>query len=98
MLRRRNSSIRSSFSSAQVYFNQFQNPPAPQSTGSFPCARLTYNNRNNDTASVDNPSGRNIMFVANYDFRIVKMYFAYRDDEGLNSAPLNNSTLRPYAF
>ncbi len=59
-------------------------------------ARLTYNNRNNDTASVDNPSGRNIMLVANYDFRIVKMYFAYSDDEGLNSAPLNNSTPRPY--
>lgn len=59
-------------------------------------ARLTYNNRNNDTASVDNPGGRNIMLVANYDFRIVKMYFAYSDDEGLNSAPLNNSTPRPY--
>lgn len=59
-------------------------------------ARLTYNNRNNDTASVDNPSGRNIMLVANYDFRVVKMYFAYSDDEGLNSAPLNNSTPRPY--
>ncbi|HBF49802.1 MAG TPA: porin [Massilia sp.] len=59
-------------------------------------ARLTYNNRNNDTASADNPGGRNIMFVANYDFRIVKMYFAYSDDEGLNSAPLNNSTPRPY--
>jgi len=38
------------------------------------------------------------MFVAKYDVRIVKMYFAYRDDEGLNSAPLNNSTSRPYAF
>jgi len=59
-------------------------------------ARLTYNNRNNDTASVENPSGRNIMLVANYDFRIVRMYFAYSDDEGLNSAPLNNSTPRPY--
>lgn len=59
-------------------------------------ARLTYNNRNNDTASVDNPGGRNIMLVANYDFRIAKMYFAYSDDEGLNSAPLNNSSPRPY--
>lgn len=59
-------------------------------------ARLTYNNRNNDTASVDNPGGRNIMLVANYDFRIAKMYFAYSDDEGLNSAPLNNATPRPY--
>lgn len=59
-------------------------------------ARLTYNNRNNDTASATNPSGRNIMFVANYDFRVAKIHVAYSDDEGPNSAPLNNSTPRPY--
>lgn len=60
-------------------------------------ARLAYNNRNNDTAAVTtNSIGHNTLFVANYDFRIAKLFFAYSADKGMNSAPLNNATAKPY--
>jgi GBP family porin len=60
-------------------------------------ARLAYNNRNNDTALVTtNTIGHNTLFVANYDFQVVKLFFAYSDDKGMNSAPLNNATPQPY--
>jgi predicted porin len=64
-------------------------------------ARLAYNNRNNDTAAtvttvaVNNTSGRNVLFAANYDFPVAKAYFAYGVDKGMNSSPLPNST-NPY--
>ncbi|WP_036177384.1 porin [Massilia sp. 9096] len=60
-------------------------------------ARLAYNNRNNDTATVTtNSIGHNTLFVANYDFKVAKLFFAYSADKGMNSAPLNNATPRPY--
>lgn len=60
-------------------------------------ARLAYNNRNNDTATVTNNSiGHNTLFVANYTFKVAKLFFAYSADKGMNSAPLNNATPRPY--
>ncbi|MRW86195.1 porin [Pseudoduganella sp. FT26W] len=57
-------------------------------------ARLVYNNKNNDTAAVGTTpakvqdTGRNTMFAANYDFQVVKAYFAYGADKGVNSAVL----------
>jgi len=65
-------------------------------------ARLIYNNRNSDTAAatgvpaVTHDVGRNTMFVANYDFQVLKAYFAFSADKGFNSAPLNNATAKPY--
>lgn len=60
-------------------------------------ARLAYNNRNNDTATVTtNSIGHNTLFVANYDVKVAKLFFAYSADKGMNSAPLNNATPRPY--
>lgn len=57
-------------------------------------ARLVYNNKNNDTIATSSApaksqdTGRNTMFAANYDFQVVKAYFAYSADKGLNSATL----------
>jgi len=56
--------------------------------------RLVYNNRNSDTvasgttAAVSRDVGRNTLFVINYDFDVVKAYFAYSADKGFNSATL----------
>jgi predicted porin len=56
--------------------------------------RLVYNNRNSDavasgtTAAVSRDIGRNTLFVINYDFDVVKAYFAYGSDKGYNSAAL----------
>ena len=60
--------------------------------------RLVYNNRNSDTAAtattafVSHDIGRNVLLAANYDFTVVKGFFAYGSDKGFNSAPLNNAT------
>jgi predicted porin len=57
-------------------------------------ARLVYNNKNNDTAAVGTTpaklqdTGRNTMFAANYDFKVIKAYFAYSADKGVASAAL----------
>ncbi|SDH38783.1 MULTISPECIES: porin [unclassified Duganella] len=57
-------------------------------------ARLVYNNKNNDTAAVGTTpakaqdTGRNTMFAANYDFKVIKAYFAYSADKGVNSAQI----------
>ncbi|WP_295992192.1 porin [Rugamonas sp.] len=65
-------------------------------------ARLIYNNRNSDTAAaagvaaVLHDTGRNTLFAANYDFTVLKAYFAFSADKGFNSAPLNNGTAKPY--
>jgi general bacterial porin, GBP family len=60
-------------------------------------ARLAHNHRNNDSATLTGTdSGRNTLFVANVDFKVVKVFFAYSNDKGLNSAPLNNATPLPY--
>jgi predicted porin len=59
--------------------------------------RLAYNSKNSDVAAapgvtaVSRSIGRNTLLVANYDFRVVKAYFAYGVDKGFNSAPLGNS-------
>ena len=63
-------------------------------------ARLAYNSLNNDTAAVASPAaafvsrdiGRNTLFAVNYDFQIVKAFFAYSDNQGLNSSVLPNAT------
>jgi predicted porin len=67
-------------------------------------ARLVYNNRNNDTAAtttpvapaVDRETGRNTLFAANYDFKVVKAFFAYGADKGLNSAVLPSANAFGY--
>ncbi|UGQ47708.1 porin [Massilia endophytica] len=57
-------------------------------------ARLVYNNRNNDTvASGTTPAanredGKNTLLAANYNFGVVKAFFAYERDKGLNSSPI----------
>ena len=58
--------------------------------------RLAYNNKNSDVAAatgvvaVSRSIGTNTLLAANYDFRVVKAYFAYGVDKGFNSAPLGN--------
>ena len=55
-------------------------------------ARVVYNARNNDTAALPNAGiGHNTLLAVNYDFQIAKAYFAYGQDKGTNSAPLNNA-------
>ena len=57
-------------------------------------ARLVYNNKNNDTAATPTTvaklqdTGRNTLLAVNYDFQVVKAYFAYGADKGVNSAQL----------
>lgn len=59
--------------------------------------RLAYNHKNSDLApapgvpAVNRSIGRNALLAANYDFKVVKAYFAYSKDEGFNSAPLGNT-------
>ncbi|MCS0591833.1 porin [Massilia norwichensis] len=59
--------------------------------------RLAYNNKNSDVAAatgvtaVSRSIGTNILLAANYDFKVLKAYFAYGIDKGFNSAPLGNS-------
>ncbi|MFA9216509.1 MAG: porin [Sphingomonadaceae bacterium] len=56
-------------------------------------ARVAYNARNNDTATVTtNGMGHNTLLAVNYDFAIAKAFFAYGKDKGMNSAVLANST------
>ena len=58
--------------------------------------RLAYNNKNSDVAAATNvvavsrSIGTNTLLAANYDFKVVKAYFAYGVDKGFNSAPLGN--------
>jgi predicted porin len=66
-------------------------------------ARLVYNNRNNDTvatgttAAVTRDTGRNTLLAVNYDFTVVKAYFAYGADKGVNSAALPSANAFGYA-
>jgi len=66
-------------------------------------ARLVYNNKNNDTAAVGatpakiQDTGRNTMFAANYDFKVIKAYFAYSADKGVNSAQIPVANAFGYA-
>jgi predicted porin len=63
--------------------------------------RLAYNHKNGDVAAapgvpaVTRGSGRNTLLAANYDFKVVKAYFAYGVDKGFNAAPLGNAN-NPY--
>ena len=63
--------------------------------------RLAHNHKNSDitpapgVTAVDRSIGRNTLLAANYDFKVVKAYFAYGVDEGFNSAPLGNNN-NPY--
>jgi predicted porin len=58
--------------------------------------RLAYNNKNSDVAAatgvvaVSRTIGTNTLLAANYDFGVVKAFFAYGVDKGFNSAPLGN--------
>lgn len=61
-------------------------------------ARLGYAWRDNDTPALkDRGSARNAVFAFNYDFDIVKMFFAYGVNRGLNSAQLPNANAYGYA-
>jgi predicted porin len=57
-------------------------------------ARLVYNNRNQDTAAVGTTpakiqdKAKNTLLAVNYDFTVVKAFFGYGVDKGLNSAPI----------
>jgi predicted porin len=56
--------------------------------------RLVYNNRNSDVAAVGatpavkHDTGRNTLFAINYNFEVVKAFFAYGSDKGFNSSVL----------
>ncbi|MHA4869709.1 porin [Duganella sp. PWIR1] len=53
---------------------------------------VAYNHKNNDTATLKTAGiGHNGLIAANYDFKVVKVFAAYSQDKGLNSAPLNGS-------
>lgn len=58
--------------------------------------RLAYNAKNSDvvgtatTAAVGHDLGRNTLLAANYDFKVVKLYFGYEVDKGFNAHPLGN--------
>jgi predicted porin len=55
-------------------------------------ARLGYAWRNNDTATLKNRgTARNALFAMNYDFTMVKVFFAYGINHGLNSSQLPNA-------
>jgi predicted porin len=52
-------------------------------------ARLGYHYRNNDTATVHGRGpARNTLLAMNYDFSVIKAYFAYGINRGLNSSQL----------
>jgi predicted porin len=59
--------------------------------------RVAYNHKNSDVAAapgvvaVSRTIGTNTLLAANYDFVVVKAYFAYGVDKGFNSTPLGNS-------
>jgi len=63
--------------------------------------RLAHNHKNNDVAPapgvapLDRSIGRNTLLAANYDFKVLKAYFAYGVNKGFNSAPLGNAN-NPY--
>lgn len=53
--------------------------------------RVGYHHRDNDTATVKNLSAaRNTLLAMNYDWKIVKGFFAYGINKGLNSSQLAN--------
>ncbi len=60
--------------------------------------RIAYNHKNSDVQAapgvipVSHTVGSNKLLVANYDFGVVKAYFAYGVDKGFNSAPLGNAS------
>jgi len=60
-------------------------------------ARVAYNNTSNDTAAIEQGSGRNWLAAANYDFAVAKAYVAYGVNKGLNSAVRNNSDRFAYS-
>jgi predicted porin len=60
--------------------------------------RLGYAWRDNDTATLKNRgSARNALFAFNYDFTVVKLFFAYGVNRGINSAQLPNANAYGYA-
>jgi GBP family porin len=65
-------------------------------------ARLVYNNRNSDSAPAGAPRvshdlGHNVLFVANYDLRFARAFFAYGQDKGFNSEVLPVANAYGYA-
>jgi len=65
-------------------------------------ARLVYNNRNSDvaapgTGAISHDLGHNVLLAANYDFTLLRTYFAYGQDRGYNSAVLPNLN-NPYHY
>ena len=60
--------------------------------------RFAYNHKNNDVAAapgvtpVRRGNGSNKLIAANYDFKVIKAYFALSVDKGFGSAPLGNNS------
>jgi predicted porin len=58
--------------------------------------RLAYNAKNSDVAgtataaAVNHDLARNTLLAANYDFKVVKLYFGYEIDKGFNAHPVPN--------
>lgn len=53
-------------------------------------ARLGYHYRNNNTATLQGRGpGRNSLVALNYDMKVIKVYFAYGINEGLNASQLS---------
>lgn len=63
--------------------------------------RIAYNNKNSDVAAaagvtaVSRSIGTNSLVAANYDFGVLRAYFAFGVDKGFNSAPYGNAN-NPY--
>jgi predicted porin len=61
-------------------------------------ARLGYAWRDNDTATLKNRgSARNLLAALNYDFTLIKVFFAYGINHGLNSSQLPAANAYGYA-
>jgi predicted porin len=60
-------------------------------------ARLVYNNKNTDVVGKPTmDTSRNTLFAANYDFQVVKAFFAYGADKGPFSAELPSANAFGY--
>lgn len=59
--------------------------------------RVGYHYRNNDTATTETSSARNLLVGGWYDFGPLKLHFGYGVDKGVNSAPYRN-TANPFGY
>ena len=64
-------------------------------TGGPFAVKLGYHLRNNDTALVQNTTGRTTLLAATYNFDVFKAHLGYGVNKGQNSSPLRNAA-NPY--